>query len=293
MMKDKFVDRIRIRVLADNQVGFRGKLLAQHGASYFLEASWGEEKRRILVDTGWNGEALLFNMKMLEIDPKSIDAIVITHGHWDHTGGLLKVLEKAEGKQIPIVMHPLALKTSFISEPFIRPVGILSFSEIGELKRLGGYPILSRDPVEIAPGILTTGEIERRNDFETVEEPYMFVGKEGELERDIISDDIALVIKFRSGIGIVTGCGHSGIINILEKARALTGETKIKFIIGGLHLAEASDERIIRTVSHLSKLDIDAICAGHCTGLRASCELLRSFGTKFKQIHVGMSMEFS
>lgn len=292
-MNEDYIDKVRIKILADNLVGFRGRFLGQHGASYYIEAKIGEQYKKILVDSGWNAEALLFNMKNLEVDPKNLDAIVITHGHWDHTGGLIKVLENAGGKTIPIIMHPNALKTRFISEPFIRPVGIVSFSELSELKKLGGYPILSRDPIKLFPGVWTTGEIERRNDFEKVEENYEFVDSEGRVRHDDILDDIALVLKLREGIGVITGCGHAGIVNILEKAFSLTGSKKVKFVLGGFHLSEASDERIFKTVQSLSSLDIEAIYAGHCTGTKAICEMLKAFGSKLKQIYVGMTIEIS
>ncbi|HEU97878.1 MAG TPA: MBL fold metallo-hydrolase [Fervidicoccus fontis] len=285
------VERVNIKVLADNVVGFRGRLLGQHGASYYVEVYSGGSTKRILVDSGWNGDALLFNMKALNLDPRSIDAIVITHGHWDHTGGLVKVLEGSAGKTIPIIMHPYAMKTAFISEPSLRPVGIVSFGDLGELKKLGGYPILSKDPVKIAPGVATTGEIERKNDFERVEENYIFVDEDGKLRHDDILDDIALVIKFKDGVGVITGCGHSGIVNILEKAISLSNSERVKFVLGGFHLSEASEERISRTIKSLSSLNIENIYAGHCTGMRAICEMRRAFGTKFKQIHVGMEIE--
>jgi len=292
-LNEGFVDSVRVVVLADNVVGFRGRLLGQHGASYLLEARYGREVKRVLIDTGWNGEALLFNMKSLEIDPRNLDAIVLTHGHWDHTGGLVKVLESAGGRTIPIIMHPLALKASFVAEPYLRPVGIVSFHDLGELKRLGGYPIVTKDPVKIAPGLFTTGEIERRSDFERVEESYMFVDNEGRLKHDDLLDDTALVVRLRDGIGVITGCGHAGIVNILNKAVSLSGSRKIRFLLGGFHLAEASDERISKTIESLSSFDIESIYAGHCTGMRAFCELQRTFGSKFKQIHVGMSIELS
>jgi len=292
-MVEEFVDKVKITVLADNLVGFRGKLFGQHGASYLVEALYKGQLKKILVDTGWNGDALLFNMTALGVEPKSIDAIIITHGHWDHTGGLVKVLENTGGKQIPIVMHPQSLKSVFIAEPFIRPVGIISFSDYSDLRKLGGYPILSRDPVKIGPGIFTTGEIERSSGFEKVEENYQFIDNNGRLVHDEILDDIALVIKLKRGIGVVTGCGHAGVVNIVKKAISLTKEETVRFILGGLHLAQASEDRISKTIEALSSFNIESIYAGHCTGLNASCALQRAFSSKFNQIYVGMSIEVS
>jgi len=135
--------------------------------------------------------------------------------------------------------------------------------------------------------------VERITDFEEVGIPLKTLNEEGRVVEDVMKDDISLVANVKGkGIVIVSGCSHAGIVNITKKAIKLTGEEKILAIIGGLHLIDASFDRIRKTVEALKGFDIDMISAGHCTGFKAQVELYKAFGERFIPLHTGMKFEF-
>jgi 7,8-dihydropterin-6-yl-methyl-4-(beta-D-ribofuranosyl)aminobenzene 5'-phosphate synthase len=160
-----------------------------------------------------------------------------------------------------------------------------------EIEKAGGDLFLTRDPVKLMSGITTTGEVKRQTDFEQVGIALKTIDGE-EVVDDQMLDDISVVANVKGkGLVIVTGCSHAGIVNIAKHAMELTGCEKIEGIIGGLHLIDAPDGRIKRTVEELSKLNPEWICAGHCTGFKAQVELYLAFKERFSPLHTGMQFE--
>jgi 7,8-dihydropterin-6-yl-methyl-4-(beta-D-ribofuranosyl)aminobenzene 5'-phosphate synthase len=285
------LDYLKITALAEDSVLYESPYLGQHGISFLLEATIGEECKRILVDVGQNAEALLYNMSVMGISPSTIDALVLTHCHYDHTKGLANMLRQIGGQEIPVFAHPDIYRLHFITEPYHRHVGMMQDDSMSNCETAGGRFCLSRDPVMIMPGVMTTGEVPRRTEFEEVGIALKTI-KNGVVKNDDVLDDISLIAHIKErGLIIVTGCSHAGIVNIARHSMDVMACSKIEGIIGGIHLVEASDALINRTVEALSELDISWICAGHCTGFKAQMELCRVFGDGFSPLRTGMKFE--
>jgi len=274
---------MRITVLVEDYSGYESPFLAQHGISFLVE----KDGKRILFDTGQSAEPLLHNMKLLGIDPGSIDYVFLSHCHYDHTGGLLGIL-KAIGKRVPVIAHPTIFRKHFVMKPYLREVGVpFRRYEIEELADL----YLTSDPIEIAEGMYSTGEIREREDFEKAElEVYTLM--DGKIVRDELMDDMSLVAETPKGLVIISGCSHAGIVSIVKHSMRVTGEKRIRAVIGGFHLIDASDERIARTVEAFERLGVEEVYTGHCTGLRAESAFLEAYGGRFHKLHSGMVMEF-
>ena len=285
------LDKLRITVLAEDSVLYESPCLGQHGVSFLLEGMSGENTKRILVDVGQNTEALLSNMRTIGIPVSTIDAIVLTHCHYDHTRGTVRMLREIGKKGVCVFAHPSIFRPHFATQPHLRHVGITPDDSKEEIEKADGDLSLSKDPVVIMPGIMTTGEVKRRTEFEETRISLKTI-ENGVLVDDLMLDDISVIANVEGkGLVIITGCSHAGIINITNQAIEITGGNKIEGIIGGLHLVEASDTIIKRTVEELSKLNVAWISAGHCTGFKAQVQLYLAFGEKFSPLHTGMQFE--
>jgi len=291
MEKPGQLDSLKIVVLAENSVLYGSHYLGQHGVSFLLQGAKGKNKKRILVDVGQDSPALLRNMEMMDVSPSSIDAIVLTHCHYDHTQGVAKMLGEIGKKGVPVIAHQDIFRLNFLTEPRFKHVGIMPGDSREEIEKAGGSLVLTRDPVTLMPGITTTGEVKRQTDFEPVGTGLKTM-EDGVVRDDRMLDDISVVANVKEkGLVIVTGCSHAGIINIARQALELTRCGRIEGIIGGLHLVDAPDDRIKRTVGELRKLDPGWLCAGHCTGFKAQVELYLAFKQKFSPLHTGMQIE--
>ncbi|EHP84393.1 MBL fold metallo-hydrolase [Methanotorris formicicus] len=274
---------VKIYVLLEDYSGYESPFYAQHGISFLIEHGG----KSILFDVGQEAKPILHNMRRLGLEPNNIDYIFLSHCHYDHTGGLLEML-KAIGKRIPIIAHPMIFRKHFVIKPCLMDVGVpFEREEIEQYAEL----FLTNEPIQILEGVYSTGEVREREDFEKTNlEVYTL--KDGKLIRDELLDDMSLVIRTSEGLVIISGCSHAGIVSIVKHAIKITGEKRIRSVIGGFHLIDASDERIIKTVEKLKKLDVEEVYTGHCTGLKAEAEFLTDYGEKFHKIHSGMIIEF-
>lgn len=287
------LDNLRITVLAEDSVLYESPYLGQHGVSFLVEGVSGGNKKIILVDVGQNSEALLSNMRIMGISPSVIDAIVLTHCHYDHTQGVTHILRETGKKDVSVIAHPSIFRLHFVTQPYPRHVGIMPGDSKEEIEKAGGSLSLTKDPLVIMPGIMTTGEVKRETEFEEVR-PELKTIENGMVVDDLVLDDISVIANVKDkGLVIVTGCSHAGIINIANQTIEVTGGNKIEGIIGGLHLVEASDTVIRRTVEELSKLNVAWISTGHCTGFKAQVELYLAFGERFSPLHTGMQFELA
>ena len=285
------LEDLRVAVLAEDSVLYESAYLGQHGVSILLEGVNGGNIKRVLVDVGQNSDGLLSNMRTMGISPSIIDTIVLTHCHYDHTQGIARVLGKIGKKDVQVIAHPSIFRLNFVTEPYPRHVGIMPGDSREEIERAGGSLCLTKVPSVIMPGIMTTGEIKRRTDFEEMRIELKTI-ENGMVIDDLMLDDISVVVNVKDkGLVIITGCSHAGIINIANQAIEVSGSSKIEGIIGGLHLVEASDTVIKRTVDELSKLNVAWISAGHCTGFKAQVELYLAFGERFLPLHTGMQFK--
>jgi len=285
------LDSLKITVLTEDSVLYESHYLGQHGVSFLLEGAKGSDVMRILVDVGQNSQALLNNMKLMNISPSIIDAVVLTHCHYDHTQGIARMLREIGRRDIQVIAHRDIFRLNFVTEPYLRHVGIMPGDSMEEIEKAGGSLLLTKGSVKLMSGITTTGEVKRQTDFEQVGIALKTI-QNGEVVDDQMLDDISVVANVKGkGLVIVTGCSHAGIVNIAKHAMELTGCEKIEGIIGGLHLIDAPDDRIKRTVEELSKLNPEWICAGHCTGFKAQVELYLAFRERFSPLQAGMQFE--
>ncbi|RKX83593.1 MAG: MBL fold metallo-hydrolase [Spirochaetes bacterium] len=282
------LDSLKITVLAEDSVLYESPYLGQHGISMLLEAFSENNTKNILVDVAQNPEALLKNMELMQKDPSLIDMIVLTHCHYDHTQGLAEILKHIGKKNIPVVSHPDLFRLNFVTDPYLRHVGVGDQDSREKIEAAGGILFLTRSPLQLFPGLFTTGEVPRKNDFEEVGIDLKTI-KDGKVIDDQMPDDISVIARIKGEeIFIITGCSHAGIVNISQHAQIISGVKKIKGIIGGFHLIEAKTDRIIKTVTALNEMKVEKLFAGHCTGFPAQVELFKVFKERFEPLHTGM-----
>ena len=291
MNKKHRLKRLKITVIAEDSVGYDTPYLGQHGISFLLTAERDGVIKNTLVDVAQDPAALIENINRMQIAISCIDAVVLTHCHYDHTKGVAKILREIGGKDIPVIAHPDIFRTNFISDPYLRSIGIMDGDRREDIESSGGILYLARNALEIMPGLISTGEVERITDFEEVG-MSLFTIENDQVKGDLMKDDISVVANVRGkGLVIVTGCSHAGIVNIIQQSIKLTGTKKIHGIIGGFHLIEASEERIQKTALALKTFNPDWVYAGHCTGFRAQVELYNIFKEQFSPLHTGMIVE--
>jgi 7,8-dihydropterin-6-yl-methyl-4-(beta-D-ribofuranosyl)aminobenzene 5'-phosphate synthase len=268
------IEQLTLTQLVENTAGGPG-LLAEHGASVHIEANG----RRLLFDTG-QGLALRQNTQQLAIPIALVEGIILSHGHYDHSGGLMDVLQSTG--PVNLYLHPEALKAKFnrIGRKIGSPISSTQ-SLTPQLKRF----IPTRQPTEILPGIHVTGEIPRNHPIEDTGGP--FYRDEGRGQTDELPDDQALYIETAEGLVVLLGCGHSGVINTLEYIQPLTDGKPVHAVIGGMHLLRASQERLTITGERLEQMGIDYLAPNHCTGLEAVCYFKRRFPQVFHESKVG------
>ncbi|MTI65841.1 MAG: MBL fold metallo-hydrolase [Firmicutes bacterium] len=247
---------MRINVLVDNHAS--REYSSEWGLSFFIESS-----KKILFDFG-SSNMFMENAKKLGIDISSSDNLVLSHGHWDHGNGLEYITNKK------LICHPDAfIKRYRKNKEYIG----LPFS-IKEAKKRFDL-ILSRGPFKIDENIVFLGQTPKIVEFESKD--TSFIKEDG--SKDFVMDDSALVFNTKKGLVIITGCAHSGICNIIEYSRQITGVNKIYAVIGGFHL-KGNDELTTKTINYLKKLDIDIIRTSHCTKFDALVEFYNVFKCK-------------
>ncbi len=278
------VNRLEVYVLAEEHAS--GMFWAQHGISFLLKIETEGGIYKLLFDTGNSWEPIKHNLSLLKESINDLSGLVLSHRHYDHTGGLKGFLKELS-KEIPIISHPDLFKPNFVL-PF-RDIGIPYKRE--ELEELGGKFILSKDPIEILPGVLTTGEVPRISELESKMTIDTYTIENGKLVKDPLMDDISLIVKMEGGSIILTGCSHAGIVNIVKHAINLA--RPVRAVIGGFHLISANQERIEGTVRAFKELGVKEVYTGHCTGLAAECAFRNEYGVSFGQLAVGKIYRFA
>lgn len=267
--------------------------LAEHGFSVIAKVSCEGSEHSILVDTGVTPDGVLVNIDRMEIDLNPIEAIAITHGHVDHTAGLVNILRRLAKKKLPVIIHPEAFAKRWVVSPDGSKVRLPAATRQSILG-VGAKLVETTEPLLIAEGtMLVSGEIPRVTDFEKGL-PTSYAEIEGRLEKDpLIKDDMALAFKVKGkGLVVISGCAHSGIINTIRYLKDLT-ETKVYAVIGGFHLTGKDFEPIIdRTVAELRQFDPALVVPCHCTGWKAINKIYREMPERYIHNAVGTTYIF-
>jgi 7,8-dihydropterin-6-yl-methyl-4-(beta-D-ribofuranosyl)aminobenzene 5'-phosphate synthase len=270
------IRQLRLTVLADNSVSALD-LLAEHGFSVLIEA----DGRRVLFDTG-QGKVLRANAEALGVSLAGLDALVLSHGHSDHTGGLASLPE--EDGPAAIYVHPAALRSRFAQAgaPPRRSIGMPEHSRRA-LDRASQRIVWTDAPVQVVPGVWCTGEIPRL----APEGPATLFYDQDCTKPDPVPDDQALFIETQDGLVVIAGCTHSGVVNTLDRISALTGQSEILALTGGLHLGRATHQQLEQCANAIGQRKCRSLAPCHCTGMSAHAFLRSRFGSTVQDVGVG------
>ena len=271
----------RITVLVENTAGGRG-LLAEHGLSFWIEIG----HKKILFDTG-QGCVLKNNARRLGVRLERADAIVLSHGHYDHTGGLHDALRSAGSASV--YAHPEAFAPKFARSPdgAARDAGMTFLND--RAVREQANLVWVEGPTEVGESLYLTGPVPRTTDFEDT--GGAFFKDRGCNEADDLMDDQAAFMETAIGTVVILGCAHAGVINTLRFVQTLTVNRQIHTVIGGMHLLSASPGRMENTVAELRRLNVQRLLPCHCTGFAAMARLWNEFPGRCEACPVGRVVE--
>ena len=276
--------KTRVTILCENSVGIPFGVVGEHGFACLIETDKGD----YLFDTG-QGFGIVTNALALGKDLKRIEAVMISHGHYDHTGGLPAVL-KLKGS-VPVYGHPGMFferywskdgEKRYIGIPYRRPF----------LESLGARFQLNTGMVEVGPGVYLTGEIPRATPFEK-SDANMTVHPPGAdpIHPDPIQDDLSLIVDSDKGLILILGCAHAGMVNIINYTLEKMDRDRIHAIIGGTHLGFSSEDQFDETIRVIDQYRIERIGVSHCTGLAKAATLFNLLGDRFFFGSVGAVLE--
>jgi len=277
--------RLRLTTIAEN-TSTRVGVVGEWGLSILIE----DGQHRFLLDTGASATTVA-NADALGVDLAGIEAIVLSHGHTDHTGGLLPVLLRIKG-EVRIIAHPSAWgakygrnrktkKYQYVGIPFARDA----------LESAGARFELTTAPTWLTDDIVASGEEPVTSEFETVAD-NLHLRTDAGFEVDPVVDDQSVYIRTDLGLVVVLGCAHRGMVNIIRHGLKLTGAERLHMVVGGTHLGPAPEPQIARTIEALQEMDLKWIGVSHCTGLKVASRLEREFSDRFFFNNAGMSITF-
>jgi len=302
-------DRVEITVLVDNYTDLLlmqstdvvkrpavkppGALLAEHGFSCLISVYAGSEKHTVLLDTGVTSKSLLHNADVLNVKLDEVETVILSHGHFDHFGGLSAFFERAERSTV-LVLHPDAFLQRRLNIP---PLGIqvdLPTLSEGNLSAAGAMVQMHEGPFLLASElILVSGEVERRTEFEKGF-PWAEAMIGEEWITDPFHDDQGLGLKVKGkGLIVIGGCSHAGIINTVRHLQKQTGTDKVHAVLGGFHLTGPIFEPIIGpTIDEMKKIGPDCVVPTHCTGWKAINQFAQEMPDQFVLNTVGTTYVF-
>jgi len=308
----KEVNQVEITILVDNVTDllirssphakralfFKGKETlpsprAEHGFSALIDVYLNNASHRVLFDTGAGGDVVLFNVDRLGVDISAVETIVLSHGHFDHTGGLIPILKRVGRLQMPVVLHPDAFLKRWVILPNGQEIRLRPVKKDGVLTA-GAKVVEITEPYPLAENLLVaTSEIPRKTQFEQGF-PAHFAEIDGKPQPDPqVRDDQALVMNVKGkGLVIVSGCAHAGIINTVLYAKELTGINKVYALMGGFHLSFPNEQLIDPTVEELKKIEPTFIIPCHDTGWKAANTILNVMPQNFIPSAVGTTFIF-
>jgi 7,8-dihydropterin-6-yl-methyl-4-(beta-D-ribofuranosyl)aminobenzene 5'-phosphate synthase len=274
---------IRITMLVENTARGPG-LLAEHGLSYWIECNG----RHVLLDSGQSG-VLTGNAYTLGIRLDETGALILSHGHYDHTGGVAGVLRV--GRSVAVYAHSEVFARKFTRnhEGSVREIGMPPPSEKAIRDARNGF-IATDQSTTVFDRLVATGPIPRLTDFEDTGGDFFL--DEACTQRDLLVDDQSVFFNTAKGTVVLLGCAHSGVVNTLRFIRQLTGNRPIHTIIGGMHLIDAALHRIERTIEAFRQFGIEQFAPAHCTGMQATVALWNAFPGRCSTCPVGTRFEF-
>ncbi len=257
---------------------------AEHGLSYFIQTSTSSGTCAFMFDYGVDAGGVLNNIGLLNIDLARLDALGLSHGHFDHWGALLGILR--EHRSTMPKDTPLYVGQEAFSHRYALPSPEEEPRDLGRLDReaiegLGVKIIEIGEPVEVVPGAYFTGPIERVIGYEQVP-PIFLVERRGKLEQDRFPGEQAVVFAVEGkGLVVLSGCAHAGIVNTIRHGMSMTGNTHLHALIGGFHLVNATPERIEATVADIKAMAPDYVVPTHCTGFEAIIRFRQELAEQF------------
>ncbi len=289
MPRSPTIRQLDVQVLISDRTRHGSRLWSEHGLALVIRCTYDNGRLiTILFDTGASSPLLRHNLASVGLSPGEIDDVFLSHCHHDHTGGLPALLHDSSAT-FNLIAHPEITRRAVSLRGSLKPVGPdpAMWEEIPENRMM-----LLREPVEIHPGVWSSGSIPRRTDFE---EPRrkMFTLRDGRLVPDDDPDDMALWFQLADGsLVLLTGCGHSGIANTVRHAADVMETDRFRAVIGGFHLIGADDERIGHTNEEMEQLNICELITGHCTGPKAERVFAQNMGDRHSYFHTGDQYTF-
>ena len=275
--------QVKLSNIVDNTVVENSDFIPSSGLSYILEF----EDKKVLFDTGDQGFVLMHNMKLLNIDPKSIDCVILSHGHWDHTFGIESLMNaRGDASVLDIIAHPNSFKKRRIAKRWTRFTTLLKYRSYNL-----GFPKLSNkileklnfieiiEPHKINNFLNTTGEISEWKEKPSKTDK-LTIQLEDKYVKDDLLDDLSLILKTKEGIVLILGCGHAGVLNICARAKELFPDKRILRIIGGTHLVALQEEKDLEYVAKKLENEYNKpeLYFSHCTGTKAIKFMTNYFG---------------
>jgi 7,8-dihydropterin-6-yl-methyl-4-(beta-D-ribofuranosyl)aminobenzene 5'-phosphate synthase len=275
--------KTRITVLVENTARGPG-LLAEHGLAYWIEYN----DHRVLLDSGQGG-VLMSNAYKLGIRLTQIDALVLSHGHYDHTGGVAEALKTSQS--VAVYAHPAAFAEKFIrnNDGTAREIGMPYLSDKA-VRDSRNRLIATTQPTMVFDGLTATGPVPRLTDFEDTGGPFFL--DEACTRPDPLEDDQSVFFDTTKGTVVLLGCAHSGVINTLHYIRQLTENRPICTVIGGMHLVGASQRQIERTTEEFQRIGVGRLAPAHCTGMPATVALWTAFPGQCQTCGIGSVFDF-
>ncbi len=275
------IEMIKIRILAENYARKR-HMLAEHGLSIWIE----KDNKSILFDTG-QSDIFSLNAEQVGVNISKAELLVLSHGHYDHTGGVPEFCRL--NHHAPVYIHQCAFQKRYYGKKGSgRNIGIpWSKNDSCGMEVPNKRLVVNKGPVNIDRDIVISGEIPSTVTFEDVPQNFYIDDGNGNLSQDMIIDEQMLLIKGNAGVYVFVGCSHAGIINCIKYAQKLFPDDKIAGVIGGMHLEGVSDIRLQLTIQHFLDMGIDTVIPLHCTGVMPICEIKRFLKEHCKLLTVG------